>query len=266
MQLIDIGINLAHASYDPDRDAVIARARAAGVDQMIVTGSDLASIARAVALVHQYPGILSATAGIHPHHAATHDAAASAALRSWLARPEISAAGECGLDYYRNYAPRQAQLASFRAQLEIAAELGRPVFLHQRDAHADFIATLREFRPRLARAVAHCFTGSVEEARACLELDLHIGITGWINDERRGRHLYEVVRVVPANRLMLETDGPYLLPRDLQPKPATRRNEPMYLPHILRTVAAARGQSPDELAAETTRTAREFFALPAAPA
>ena len=265
MQLIDIGINLAHASYDRDRDAVIARARAAGVGQMIVTGSDLASIARAVELVHQYPGILSATAGIHPHHAASHDATATAALRSWLARPEISAAGECGLDYYRNYSPREAQLASFRAQLEVAVELARPVFLHQRDAHADFIAMLAEFRPRLARAVAHCFTGSVEEARACLDLDLHLGITGWINDERRGRHLYEVVRFVPANRLMLETDGPYLLPRDLHPKPATRRNEPMYLRHILDTVARARGESPDELAAETTRTAREFFALPAPP-
>jgi TatD DNase family protein len=263
LQLIDIGINLAHASYDADRDAVIARARAAGVGQMIITGSDLASIARAVDLVHQYPGVLSATAGIHPHHASEHDEEATNALRAWLARPEISAAGECGLDYYRNYSPREAQLASFRAQLEIAAEFARPVFLHQRDAHADFTAMLKEFRPRLPRAVAHCFTDGIEEARACLDLDLHIGITGWINDERRGRHLRDVVRFVPANRLMLETDGPYLLPRDLDPKPATRRNEPMYLVHILGTVAAARGEPPEQLAAETTRTAREFFGLPA---
>jgi TatD DNase family protein len=262
LQLVDIGINLTHASYDADREAVIERARAAGVAQMVVTGSDLANIARAVDLVQRYPGVLSATAGIHPHHAAEHDEAASAALRSWLKHPEISAAGECGLDYYRNYAPREAQLASFRVQLEIAADCGRAVFLHQRDAHADFMTVLKEFRSRLPRAVAHCFTGTLEEARACLDLDLHIGITGWICDERRGRHLLEVARIVPANRLMLETDGPYLLPRDLRPKPATRRNEPMYLAHVLSAVAVARGESPDELAAATTRTARDFFGLP----
>lgn len=262
MQLIDIGINLTHASYDPDRDEVIARARAAGVVQMVVTGSDLESIGRAVELVHRFPGVLSATAGIHPHHATDYSESTGAALRSWLARPEISAAGECGLDFYRNYAPRDRQLAAFRAQLEIAADSGRPVFLHQRDAHPEFIELVAEFRPRLTRAVAHCFTGTIEEARDCLALDLHIGITGWICDERRGRHLLEVVRAVPADRLMLETDGPYLLPRDLSPKPASRRNEPMYLPHVLRAVAAARGEAPEKLAAQTTRVARAFFGLP----
>jgi TatD DNase family protein len=265
MQLIDIGINLAHSSYDADREAVIARARAAGVCQMVVTGSDLTSIARAVELVRQHPGVLAATAGIHPHHAVEHDEAATAALRAWLGQPEICAAGECGLDYYRNYSPRNVQLASFRSQLELAADLKRPVFLHQRDAHEDFIVLVKEFRPHLPCAVAHCFTGSIDEARACLDIDLHIGITGWINDERRGRHLAEVVRFVPANRLMLETDGPYLLPRDLDPKPPTRRNEPMYLPHILAAVAAARGENRETLAASTTRTAREFFGLSAPP-
>src|SRR5258705_1581706 len=262
MQLVDIGINLVHSSHDPDRAAVLERARAAGVCQMVVTGSQLAGIERAVELVHKYPGVLTATAGIHPHHASDHDAAATLSLRQWLARPEISAAGECGLDFYRDYSPRTAQLASFRAQLELAADCGKPVFLHQRDAHVDFIGVVKEFRPQLKRAVAHCFTGTVDEARACLDLDLHIGITGWINDERRGRHLREVVRYVPADRLMVETDGPYLMPRDLVPKPASRRNEPMYLPHIVATVAAARGENVEQTALATTRPAREFFALP----
>lgn len=263
MQLVDIGINLVHASYDADRDEVIARARAAGVLQMVVTGSDLSSIARAVELVRQHPGTLTATAGIHPHHALEHDDKATAALRGWLERAEITAAGECGLDYCRNYAPHEAQQRSFRTQLELAAEYQRPVFLHQRDAHDDFVAILKEFRPRLPRAVAHCFTGTLAQARASLDLDLHIGITGWICDERRGAHLIELVKFIPADRLMLETDGPYLLPRDLSPKPATRRNEPMYLAHILRRVAAARGQSPEQVAADTTRVAREFFMLAA---
>jgi TatD DNase family protein len=261
MQLVDIGINLAHASYDSDRTAVIARARAVGVCQMVVTGSELAGIERAVELVRQYPGVLTATAGIHPHHASEHDAAATVRLRQWLDRPEISAAGECGLDFYRNYSPRAAQFASFNAQLELAAACGKPVFLHQRDAHAEFIGVVKEFRPKLARAVAHCFTGTIDDARACLDLDLHIGITGWINDDRRGQHLREVVRFVPADRLMVETDGPYLLPRDLVPKPASRRNEPMYLPHVLATVAAARGERPEDTALATTRTARAFFAF-----
>lgn len=262
MQLIDIGINLAHSSYDADRDAVIARAQAAGVGQMVVTGSDLESIESAVALVGRYPGILVATAGIHPHHASRHDVAATSALRSWLVRPEIAAAGECGLDYYRDYSPRDTQRASFETQLELAAASSKPVFLHQREAHADFIAVLQRFRPQLSRAVAHCFTGTIEELRECLDLDLHIGITAWINDERRGKHLREVVRFVPPDRLMIETDGPYLLPRDLVPKPASRRNEPMYLPHVLAAVAVARGESPAEVAASTSRTAREFFSLP----
>ena len=262
MHLVDIGVNLTHASYDADRAEVIARARAAGVIQLVVTGSDLPSIARAVELVHQYPGVLTATAGIHPHHALEHDEEATTSLRAWLKRPEIAAAGECGLDYYRNYAPHDAQQGSFRRQLELAVECQRPVFLHQRDAHDDFIRILREFRARLPRAVAHCFTGTLAEARACLDLGLHIGITGWICDERRGAHLLELVRFIPADRLMLETDGPYLLPRDLKPKPATRRNEPMYLPHILRTVAAARGEAAEQVAANTTRVARDFFALP----
>jgi TatD DNase family protein len=263
LQLIDIGINLTHASYDRDRDEVIARARAAGVVQMVITGSDLASVARAVELAQRFPRILRATAGIHPHHAAQFDQSVGAALGSWLAQPEVCAAGECGLDFYRNYAPRDRQLDAFRAQLELAAASGRPVFLHQRDAHAEFIALLKEFRPRLTRAVAHCFTGSLAELHECLALDLHIGITGWICDERRGQHLKDVVRAVPADRLMLETDGPYLLPRDLKPKPASRRNEPMYLPHVLRAVAAARGEPPEALAARTTRVARAFFGLPA---
>jgi len=136
------------------------------------------------------------------------------------------------------------------------------VFLHQHDAHVDFLGVVKEFRPQLKRTVAHCFTGTVDEARACLDLDLHIGITGWINDERRGGHLREVLRFVPADRLMVETDGPYLMPRDLSPKPASRRNEPMYLPHIVATVAAARGESVEQTALATTRTAREFFTLP----
>jgi TatD DNase family protein len=259
--LVDIGVNLAHDSFDADRDAVLARARRAGLVHLVVTGSSLASSAAAAALAARHPQLLSATAGVHPHHALELTAPALPALRALLAAPGAVAVGECGLDYFRDYSPRPAQRAAFELQLQLALETGKPLFLHQRDAHADFLGMLKACGPRLPRAVAHCFTGTLAEAEQYLALGLHIGITGWICDERRGRHLAEVVRAVPAARLMLETDGPYLLPRTLRPKPATRRNEPMYLAEVCRVVAAARGESPAVLARATALTAARFFGL-----
>lgn len=258
-ELVDIGINLTHDSFDHDRDELIQRAQSVGVTRMVITGSSLASTRLAIELVRQDPQRFRCTAGVHPHHASDLDAHSLRDLAALAACPQVAAVGECGLDYYRNFSPREAQLQAFRAQLELAAELGKPLFLHQRDAHEDFLAVLREYRARLCGGVAHCFTGGLEEARTYLELDLHIGITGWICDERRGQHLREVVRHVPDERLLIETDAPYLLPRDLQPKPRSRRNEPMYLPHVLATVAAARGQAPAQLAAITTRNALRLF-------
>ena len=259
--LIDIGINLAHDSYAPDRDAVLSRAHAAGVVQLIVTGSSLESTARALELARAHPGQLFATAGVHPHHAAEVSADAWEALEALAAAREVVAIGECGLDYFRNYSPPAAQQAAFHRQLELARALGKPVFLHQREAHADFLAILREHAAQW-RGVAHCFTGTAEALHAYLDLGLAIGITGWINDERRGSHLVPLMPRIPASRLLLETDGPYLLPRDLQPKPVSRRNEPAYLAHIARAVARARGEPPEALARSSTQAARALFGLP----
>ncbi|MBS0387252.1 MAG: TatD family hydrolase [Proteobacteria bacterium] len=265
MDLLDIGINLTHDSYADDRDAVIDRARAAGVSQLIVTGATLPSSAAALALARAHPQRLYATAGVHPHHAAELSPEHLPALRMLLAEPEVVAVGECGLDYFREYSPRTAQRAAFTLQLGLAAECGKPLFLHQRDAHADFIAALREHastrRKRPLHGVAHCFTGGEAELDAYLDLGLHIGITGWICDERRGRHLQQLVRRIPAGRLLLETDGPYLLPRDLQPRPSSRRNEPAFLAHIAAVVARLRGESIEECAAHTTAAARQLFGI-----
>lgn len=265
-ELVDIGINLAHDSFDRDRDEVIRRAVAAGVNRMVVTGSSIASTRAAIELVRHDPRRFRCTAGVHPHHASELDAAMLDELETLARHAEVSAVGECGLDYFRDFSPRDAQVSAFREQLELAARLHKPVFLHQRDAHEDFLTILREFRPRLAGGVAHCFTAGPDEARAYLDLDLHIGITGWICDERRGLHLREVVRIIPPERLLIETDAPYLLPRDLQPKPASRRNEPMYLPQVLAAVATARGQPPEDLASITTRNALTLFGWPHAAA
>lgn len=260
--LIDIGINLAHDSYDADRDAVLARAQAAGVTQMIITGSSLPSSARAAALARTQPRRLFATAGVHPHHAAELTAASVSELAQLARAAEVVAVGECGLDYFRNYSPPAAQQRAFHRQLELARRLDKPVFLHQREAHADFLAILREHGENW-RGVAHCFTGSAEQLESYLALGLAIGVTGWINDERRGTHLIALMPHIPAERLLLESDGPYLLPRDLRPKPASRRNEPAYLPLVAAAVARARGETLAALAASSTAAARALFGLPA---
>ena len=261
--LIDIGINLAHQSFDADRDAVIERAHAAGVVQMVITGSSLESSARAIDLARAHEGTLFATAGVHPHHAVELSAAAASELEQLAGDPAVVAVGECGLDYFRNLSPRTAQQQAFHRQLELALRLGKPVFLHQRDAHADFVAILREHAAAW-RGVAHCFTGSGDELACYLGLGLAVGITGWICDERRGMHLGPLMLQVPPDRLLLETDGPYLLPRTLRPKPASRRNEPAYLPQIAAAVARARGETLEALARSSTVAARRLFHLPAA--
>jgi TatD DNase family protein len=265
LPLVDIGINLAHDSYDADRTAVIDRARAAGVSRMIVTGSSLESSRRALDLAREWPGVLYATAGVHPHHASDLRVEHVPAFRELLMQPEVVAAGECGLDYFRNYSPHDDQERAFRLQLELAIETRRPLFLHQRDAHGDFVRILRDYGAALPPAVAHCFTGTADEVDDYVAMGLYVGITGWICDERRGLHLRDVVRRIPAERLMIETDGPYLLPRDLRPKPASRRNEPAFLPHVARAVATARGETFEALARSSTAAATAFFALPAAP-
>ena len=262
MTLVDIGSNLTHESFAADLPAVLHRAQAAGVAQQVVTGTSVTASAAAIALHAHYPQTLFATVGVHPHHAEELTAEALVALRDLAGRPGVVAIGECGLDYFRNFAPHQAQREAFAAQLALAAQRRLPVFLHQRDAHADFMAILREHRPALVGGVAHCFTGHRAELEDCLALDLHIGITGWICDERRGQHLLDLVSRIPAGRLMVETDAPYLLPRSLRPRPASRRNEPAFLPEVARVVAEARGEGLGDLAAHSTLTARRLFNLP----
>jgi len=262
MTLADVGANLTHASFRDDLDAVLERAARAGVATIVVTGTGVAESERAVRLAGEHPRMLYATAGVHPHHARECDAGTMVALRTLSTHPRVVAIGECGLDFNRNYSPHPDQEKWFEAQLDLACEIAKPLFLHSRDAHPRFAEILRSRRDRLPPAVAHCFTGSAEELRAYLELGLYIGITGWICDERRGQHLVELVREIPRDRLLIETDAPYLTPRDLRPQPRARRNEPAFLPHILRAVARARGEAPEALAEATTRNAKAFFGIP----
>jgi len=275
MPLIDIGANLSHDSFDHDRDAVLQRARDAGVVQLVVTGASREHSPKALALAQAHPGFLFATAGVHPHHASEYTDECDAELRALHAHAEVVAVGECGLDYFRDLSPRPAQRRAFERQLQIGVDLaveglaangmGKPLFLHQRDAHADFMAMMKNFDGRLGPAVVHCFTGSRAELFDYLDQDWHIGITGWLCDERRGQHLRELVKHIPGDRLMIETDAPYLLPRTVKPQPSHRRNEPMYLAHIVEELARDRGEEVAVTAANTAATARAFFRLPRNP-
>ena len=260
-ELVDIGANLAHDSFDDDRDDVLRRAANVGVATLIVTGSSDDSNIAALKLAERHTGSLYSTAGVHPHHASDYSEKSDSIIRTCIENEQCVAIGECGLDYFRNLSPREAQLDAFNAQLDIAVESGHPVFLHQRDAHDDFVDVLDAVLPKLSRAVAHCFTGEAESLREFVAMGLYIGITGWICDERRGTHLKDIVSSIPDDRLMLETDAPYLLPRTIRPKPKSRRNEPAFLPEVLKMVAEARGQTPQHVAAITTANAKRFFGI-----
>lgn len=258
--LVDIGANLTHESFQRDLSDVIARARAANVTTMIVTGTDVAHARQAVEMARQFAG-LYATAGVHPHDASGWSEDVAQALGNLYTLPEVVAVGECGLDFNRNFSTPQEQERAFEAQLALAAASGLPLFLHERDAGQRMREILHHWRDDISHAVIHCFTADRETLRGYLELDLHIGLTGWICDERRGHHLRDLVREIPLDRLMVETDCPYLLPRNLPAKLKGRRHEPALLPWIVQEIARWHQVSDTELAAATTRTALQFFRI-----
>ncbi|MNM41097.1 Tat-linked quality control protein TatD [compost metagenome] len=232
---------------------------------MMVTGTSLEGSEQALELclsLDESGQRLFSTAGVHPHDASSWSTESSRHVRALLEQPRVRAVGECGLDFNRDFSPRPQQEKALEEQLALAVELQMPVFLHERDASERLLAILKDYRDRLPAAVVHCFTGERAALFGYLDLDLHIGITGWICDERRGTHLHPLVSSIPQGRLMLESDAPYLLPRSLRPKPKNGRNEPAYLTEVLREVALHRGETAEQLAAHSTACARAFFGLP----
>jgi TatD DNase family protein len=239
------------------------RARTAGVNKIIVTGTSIEQSQAAAKLASTYPSILYSTAGIHPHDASGFTAANIYDLTTLAVLPQVKAIGECGLDFNRMFSTKDQQIKAFEAQLELAISLQMPLFLHERDAFQQQWQMLAHYRDQIPAAVIHCFTGSRIEAFRYLDLDLYIGITGWICDERRGQHLHEFVGDIPLNRLMIETDSPYLMPR-LKPKlklKSSRRNEPCTLPYVLAEIARHSASTIETIAAMTTQNARCFFNL-----
>ncbi|MGI2106638.1 TatD family hydrolase [Shewanella frigidimarina] len=261
-QYIDIAVNLLSDRLKHDIGTIINDAAKHDVSPLIIIGSDLDESSDSISLCQQYPQQLYCTTGVHPHHASSWDQHSKARLTQLATQETVVAIGECGLDYNRDFSPRLAQRKAFAAQLELACELNMPVLMHCREAHSDFIAIVNEYRAQLPNALLHCFTGSKDELFECLAADLYIGITGWICDERRGQELAQLVPLIPSNRIMAETDSPYLLPRSMRPKPKSSRNLPQYLPYIVEYMANLRQQSPQTLAQECYKNSCDFFQLP----
>lgn len=259
--MFDIGINLTSTQFAKDRAQVVERAKANGVNGMLITGTNLRASQQAQQLASAYPDYCWSTAGVHPHDASHWSKDTEHKIRHLASFPQVVAIGECGLDFNRNFSTPKEQENAFIAQLTLAAELKMPLFLHCRDAYPQFVKLLTPWLPHIPAAVVHCFTGDQAELEHYLSLNLSIGITGWICDERRGAELRRLVSLIPENKLLLETDAPYLLPRDLKVKPVSRRNEPCYLPHIVEQVARLRNVDVHYLAQVTQTNAHRLFNL-----
>jgi TatD DNase family protein len=262
---IDIGINLTNKQFQNDIDVVVQDALDADVAQMILTGTSVRNSELSAKMAKEYPGVLYATAGIHPHDAKSFDAQSIPKLKALLQQKQVVAVGECGLDFDRDFSPRTIQESCYKAQLELAIPVQKPLFLHERAAFDRFMAITKDYLPQLPKAVVHCFTGSLQEAKTYLDNGLYLGFTGAISDSRRFEHLKEVLQYVPLDRLMIETDAPFMLPKNtpasLLKKYHERRCEPAFLPFVAGTVAQFKGISLDKVSEETTRNAKRFFGI-----
>lgn len=257
---IDIGINLTNKQFNGEHEEIISRALDHGVEQMILTGTSVRGSKESAEIAEDYPDVLFSTAGIHPHDAKSFHEGSIGELRKLLQQDHVVSVGECGLDFDRDFSPRSVQEKCYRAQLELAIEVGKPLFLHERAAFKRFNEITDEYRSRLPKAVVHCFTGTLQEAKIYLDKGFYLGFTGAISDQNRFRHLEEVIRYVPLDRMMIETDAPFMLPKNM-PRMQSRRNEPAFLPYVAQTISRLKEVSLSEVAAATTEVARNFFRI-----
>jgi TatD DNase family protein len=253
--LFDTHAHLHFPEFAGDLDAVLARARAAGVRRMLTIGTDVATSCAAAALAQCEPDVWAAV-GIHPHEAADADDAALAEIERLASAPRVVAIGETGLDFFRDRAPREAQTRAFRAQVALARRLGKPVLVHCRDAHAETLALLAADGALERGGIMHCFSGDLALARRCIELGLLVSLAGPVTYPKPGA-LPEVARMIPADRLVVETDCPFLPPQPYRGK----RNEPAYLAITAARVAELRGEPLADLAARMSENARALFRL-----
>ena len=268
LELVDIGANLLNGQFRDDLDAVLARARGAGLGHMMVTATNVADSAAAIDLCRSHAD-LSCTVGVHPHAAAKTLAEGGdwvARVRALAGQEPVCAIGEAGLDFYRNFSPPADQHAVFDAQILLAAELGLPLFVHDRDSGGAVYDALIKHAGQLNGVVIHCFTGDEADLRRYLAAGFHIGVTGWVCDRRRGQRLRGLIPQIPIDRLLIETDAPFLLPHGAaSPTADKRRNEPCLLPFIAGAIAELLDMPASELARQTAANAKRLFGLSEGP-
>ncbi|APE00767.1 hydrolase TatD [Alteromonas mediterranea] len=257
MPWFDAGVNLLDKRFDADD--IIQRAKDAGVEKLCIITTHPNEWDAAVSLYNQYPDTCCYTIGVHPHNAKDATANDLARLRELAQQKGCVAIGECGLDFNRNFSPQPVQLSIFEAQLKIAADVSLPVYLHERDAFDEQLSLLTRYMPNLQGGIAHCFTGNAEQVKQYIALGLYIGITGWVCDEKRGEALREAVKHIPLERLILETDAPYLFPKTLRPR--KRNNEPAFLPHIANQLGEYLQVETDKLRISSYANTCELFSL-----
>jgi len=259
-QFFDIGVNLTHPSFVKDLNKVIEEAVGVGVTRMCVTGSNLEESISAYQLALSLSDVLISTAGIHPHQAKEFSLNYFSEIKDLLKKDNVKAIGETGLDFYRNFSTEEQQKKSFETHIEASIELQKPLFLHVREAHKTFMEMLEPVKEKLPKTIVHCFTGNKEELIDYVEMGFYIGITGWICDERRGTHLKDLINLIPIDKIVIETDAPYLIPRVPQLK-NSQRNEPKFLPYVANEIIKNSNESKELLISSMFLNSLSFFDL-----
>lgn len=254
--MIDTHCHLSHPDFDPDREAVLARCWKEGVTAILEVGYSVETSRKAIAVARAHPDRIRASVGIHPHEAGRTEPADLEAIRELTREPEVVAVGETGLDFYRDWAPRDRQLDLFARTVRLGVEVDLPLVIHDREAHEDVLRILREEGAGKARGIFHCFSGDLEVARQAVDLGFHLGLGGSITylnpRKKKGRMLGEL----PLDRIVLETDAPWLAPI---PEKGTR-NDPTQMRHVVARLAEARNLPPEEIVARTSANAARLFA------
>ena len=254
----DIGANLTHKSFEKDLESILNEANQSGVKRLSITGSCLEDSIMASEIAERYNSTCISTAGIHPHNAKEYSPELFTEIKSLLQKDIVKCIGETGLDFNRNFSSPEEQQLSFEAHIELSIEMDMPMFLHERDAHNKFLEITSSYIDLMPKSVVHCFTGNREALLKYLDMGFYIGITGWLCDERRGKHLEELIALIPLDKLMIETDSPYLLPRDMGID-KSKRNEPRYLRHIAKKIASFRNESEELLFSAIYMNSLDFF-------
>jgi len=258
-EVADIACNFTNERFDKDLDEVINRAITNKITKFGLICSRLSDLDRLLEIYNQYSKDMFFTIGVHPHHANEINDEYLKNLKEAVINNNPHAIGETGLDFFRNLSTYDEQIYAFEEQIKIAIDTNKPLFLHQRDSHDDFIKILREYSSDINKAVVHCFTGTQEQLEDYLELDCYIGVTGWICDEKRNVELRKTIKNIPLEKLMIETDCPYLIPKNLPNKPKNNRNEPINLNHIVNEIAVLMEIDIESLRNQTFKNTINYF-------